>query len=767
MNKTFAEQLVVYQSNVLPDLLQTLADQLHVSPEALQALEIGYALRVPLKGGKEIQNYWVFPERSDEGEVIGLSLRGWDGKKLMVPGSKRGLIYVPNIHPSTASPERYIAGPQNWTHTSEDIPCPVCGRTHYCMVSSENPDDPRSVICTKAREGAHRDLGESGYLHILKPEGFLKTSGPVLRPSDDPVLIVEGATDVAAAFDLGLVAIGRPSSTGGLGQLAKLVTDRLVVVVGERDAGAGIEGMERTFENVKGSAKKAIKLLPPEGIKDLREWVRRGVTKAQLVNQAKTAGVSTSDERILDSIAPMDLAVHWLDKFHQSESTRTLIYLHQTWYSFTGKCYEALSRETIRGNLYAYFGGKRYKKLRTNGYDIFNFEPNKRKIDEIIDALKAICSSAITRVPFWLETHVDTPDPVLMLSFPNGQISVEEYLQDGPVLRPTTPLLFTLGCYPYDFDPGATCPRWFRFLKEVFPYDRLKAALLQEWFGYNLIPDNSYEKFVMMLGPTRAGKSTILDALTNVLGERQVIATSLRNLTQRFGLYPFFGKFAAVIGDVSTGRNYDATEALNVLKRITGNDRISIERKGKDIEHANIRLQTRFTMASNSMPQFPDYARTIESRILVLRFTRSFAGCEDTDLKATIQTEAPGILLWALEGLRRLREQEVFTLPKQHAEELIQIRSGLTPLQDFVDECCETGDGADFTVDARVLYACWRDWAGEHGEKIYGLGWLYKKLGELFQCQKDRPMIDGERRRILRRIKLNDTYLARFGGDSR
>ena len=295
MPNSFADNLVLYQSNVLQSLLEKLAEQLSVSTESLLALEIGYALRVPIKKNKAFNNCWVFPERNSEGDVIGLSLRDWRGKKFMVPGSRRGLIYIPGMTPGPAG-TAYQAGPQNWTRTSEKIACPICGKNDWCLVSSEDVDDPKAVLCCREQKGSTKDIGDAGYLHIRKPEGDVGAGGSALQESELPILIVEGATDVAAAADLGFFAVGRPSGSGSLKMLAELVAGRNVIVLGENDAGAGVKGMEKTFENVKGTAASAMKLLPPEGIKDLRSWVRRGITQEKLLQIAESAGTSESAE---------------------------------------------------------------------------------------------------------------------------------------------------------------------------------------------------------------------------------------------------------------------------------------------------------------------------------------------------------------------------------------------------------------------------------------------------------------------------------------
>ena len=756
MKRSFAEQLILYKSNVLPSLLEKLSQQLHVSVAALTALGIGYALH---------NNCWVFPERDEYGDIIGLSFRQWNGKKYMYSGSRRGLVYVPNIHHSSTAPDKYHAGPQNWTRTSEAIPCPICNKPDWCMVSSDDPTDPKAVLCCRIKKGAVKCLGEAGYLHILKPEGELTQAGSVLLSSEYPLVIVEGATDVAAALDIDLVAIGRPSNLGCLDKLTHLVASRNVIVLGENDAGAGEEGMEKTFEILLPHAKQIARLLPPDGIKDLRQWVSQGLTREQFLHLTRTTGDSTPNETILSSIAPLDLAKQWLEATYFQDDIYTLRVFHGSWYAYNGQCYEETETANLRQQLYRFFGDKQYRKIHSKGFDILNYEPTKQKLDQIMDALLAYCPITAEEFPCWLDKNHKAIDPRHVLVFPNGYLDINKYTVDGDFeLEKPTPHFFSLACYPYDFNPNATCILWQEFLQEIFADDPLKITLLQEWFGYNLIPDNSQEKFLMLLGPTRAGKGTILDVLTYILGENQVLATSFRDYTRRFAMFPFLGKLAAVIGDVSVGANYDATEALNLLKRITGNDAIMIERKGRDITQTCIKIYARFTMAANVMPRLPDFARTIESRMLVIKFLTSFMGQEDITLKSRLKVEAPGILIWALEGLKRLQKNKDFTLPATHHQVLQRVRGEITPFTEFVDDCCSLGKGPEYYILTDHLFACWQAWAIRNGERANTVRWLNRSLLSLFSgCKSSRRLINNRRKRIFLGIKLRPEIMKDMG----
>ncbi len=94
----------------------------------------------------------------------------------------------------------------------------------------------------------------------------------------DPVLIVEGASDVAAAMAMGLCAVGRPMAKGGVADLAKLLTGRDVLVLGERDGKAdgswpGLAGAKFIAGKLASAWSRPVRwALPPDDAKDVRQF---------------------------------------------------------------------------------------------------------------------------------------------------------------------------------------------------------------------------------------------------------------------------------------------------------------------------------------------------------------------------------------------------------------------------------------------------------------------------------------------------------------
>ena len=688
-----SDGLIAYQSNVWPAMIADLAQDLGVTARSLITLGIGW---IPEEA------CWVFPERDGEGRIVGLIRRFKDGKKLSITGGKRGLTYA--VNPDLRQGDTYTPGSQNWTRCSEEFPCPICGKHDWCLVSSENPADPQAVICGRTPEGATQPLGESGYLHVRKESGNVRAPGNVWCASDRPVLVVEGQSDVAAAFDLGFVAVGKPSASGGLALLAPLSIGRDIAILGENDAGAGRLGLEKTFEALRDKAKSCVKVMPPETIKDLRAWLRAGLT-TDLLQEAINAGSSLSDGTLLESTAPLDIAARWLKERHWFAGLPVLRQYQSFWYRWDETKYAKIEKDTfLRGDLYSFLKDKTFLKPGKDGPEVKPFEADKRVVDEIIDALAMTCPVYV-EAPCWLDDE-EHPCPTDMIMFANGTL----ILPDLEKIEVSTPKFFSLIALPYPYRSSASCPVWRSFLNQIFPNDLEKIALLQEWFGYNMVADTSYEKLMFFVGRPGAGKGTVLEALRALLGSSQVASTSFDSLVGEFGLHPLCGKLSAILPDASISKRGDPGKALQVLKEISGRDSVGINRKNKDwlSDH---KLSCRFTISVNAMPDLPDHERSLDRRLLLLHFGESFVGREDTTLKDRISAEAPGIAVWALQGLRRLRASG-FTNPLSSVPVIQDFRKQSSPVTEFADECCSFGETE---IPVFMLYDAYAHWCKDQG----------------------------------------------------
>jgi putative DNA primase/helicase len=562
-------------------------------------------------------------------------------------------------------------------------------------------------------------------LHILTAEGELQSQdASVLLDNTKPVLIVEGFTDTAAGTSLGFTTIGKPAANGGLSILQQMpLAGRKVVIIGEHDSGAGVKGMEATFRSLRKTVRDLYKLMPPEGVKDLRTWVNQGLTAETLLEAIENDGDAALGDDIFEDDVAFTIAKKWLTTCKMEDGWPLIRNYRGQWLEYDGSHYVEKTWENLRGDLYGYLDGKLFNKEKPDGtIQLAPYKPSKGKVNDVFDALNTWCP--IDReAPTWLDSE-EHPAPSDLIMFRNGLLDVNAYYEGRVQLLDPTPAFFSFNMLPYDFDPGATSPLWDEFLDEIFEDDPQKAELLAEWMGYNLVPDMSMEKMMLLTGRPRSGKGTILECLRATLGHEQCVETSFSSLVIRFGFEPLIGKLACLIGDAKSPKARDGDAALEKLLMITGGDPVTIDRKGIS-QLSSIHLTTRFTLAMNDLPVFSDHAMALETRLNILSFANSFVGKEDFTLKKRLIEEAKQgkLINFALQGLKRLRERKLFTDPATSVEMRSQFRTISTPVVSFLDECCDLIDKTDRVeydktwIEKGQLFEAWKAWCERRGRR--------------------------------------------------
>ena len=730
----FANDFEIYKQNMFPVMYEHLARELGVKVSSIQQLGVGF---YPAKQS------WVFAERDHKGEIVGLSLRTMVGKKFMEEGSRRGLIYPYNEN-NLEGEERYAAGQYHWVRVQEaGIECPICGKPDWCMVSSDCPEDPSAVLCSRVSEGSVRAIGEAGYLHLRKyqQEDNIRGTNVLYGSSEDsPILIVEGASDVLAALDLGLTAIGRPSAKGGMVELKEMpLAGQKIWIIGENDSGTGKAGMQKTQVNIAYLSKDIVCVMPPEGVKDLRQWVKLNLTIENLTAYVTKYGIGNEEDPDIfkDDIAHT-LAVAFLKLYRDENGVQTLRSYHGSWKEWSEGRYRTLEDDVFRGRIYTFLNGKRFIKPTKEGVDIALYKPTRAKINDIIDALSSHCP-----VPFDPPTWINQrgrPDTRNLIAFKNGLLDVDEYCNNGKVrLLEPTPDLFTLATLPYEYLPYAWSKLFDDYCTMTFNNDAESVRLLAQWYGYNLVFDTSQEKFMMFIGPTRSGKSTLLTAMEAMIGQEQCGSTSLPMLANTHGLSSLIGKGSILAGDIKgTVRKAEMDAALEVILRITGRDRIPIN--PKFMTPFDAEMSCRFTMAMNDLPMFTDHSRAIVERTLILNFPNSYAGKEDFLLKDRLRDEAikGNLINFALWGLKDLREQGRFAEPESSKFMIEQFKELVSPITSFIEECCTLEEG--LYADRNQIYDAWREWCHDNerkpGNRQMFYRWLLQQMPQLVTIVK-------------------------------
>ncbi|MCA9056282.1 MAG: hypothetical protein KDA75_20775, partial [Planctomycetaceae bacterium] len=387
------------------------------------------------------------------------------------------------------------------------------------------------------------------------------------------------------------------------------------------------------------------------------------------------------------------------------------------------QCYAGLIMEW-RGNRYCEVEDNAVKKRlqvwlheslryvfnrRTEEMELVGYESNPGTINSALESIRAYTHlPATVASPSWLGSAPRNLPP-------NEILPCRSTLLHLPTMQhyPATPEFFTVNALEFDPDPAAPSPMsWHQFLHQLFDGDIESLDLLQEWFGYCLTGDTSQQKMLLMVGPKRSGKGTIARVLTRLIGNGNVSGPTTSSLAGPFGLQPLIRKTLAIVSDARFHGENIATVVERLLC-ISGEDALTVDRK--HMTSVTMKLPTRFMFLTNEFPRLTDASGALAGRFVILRLTESFYGKEDTGLTDRLLGELPGILNWAIEGWKRLRERGHFVMPSSVRDVVREIEDLSSPVSAFVRDACVVGPGHRISVDS--LYSAWKQWCEGEGRQ--------------------------------------------------
>lgn len=338
----------------------------------------------------------------------------------------------------------------------------------------------------------------------------------------------------------------------------------------------------------------------------------------------------------------------------------------------------------------------------------------RRLLGDVMLALQGMCTMTHDdrQPPFWIGAAGPWPAREVfatencLVHLPS---LVDPLVEDATL--PATPLYFTTNGTDYAFHAKAPRPeRWLSFLESIWPDDPESIRLLQQWFGYCLLPDTSQQKMLFLVGAKRSGKGTIARILEALVGSRNVSSPTLTGLGTQFGLWGLLGSTLAIIGEARISQRFDTAQVVENLLSLSGEDSKDIDRKGLE-PLRGVKLNTRFVIISNEDPDLRDASGTIISRMLVLKLTNSFYKRENKRLTEQLLKELPGILLWAAEGYRDLQEVGSFAEPESSKNAIREMERTVSPIRAFIDDCLIVKPG--HSAPCSAVYEAWRTWSKE------------------------------------------------------
>ena len=336
-----------------------------------------------------------------------------------------------------------------------------------------------------------------------------------------------------------------------------------------------------------------------------------------------------------------------------------------------------------------------------------------RLMADVQQALSSICLlPSIVEPPHWISGSGPFPAHEI-LAARNCLVHLPTLVSGRKDYQaPLTLDMFNLNALDYDFEHQAAPPIvWLEFMEQLWRGDIESVRCLQEWMGYFLTPDTRQQKILTIVGPKRSGKGTIARVIRRLIGAANIAGPTLASLGINFGLMPLLGKTVAIISDARLSHRVDLASITERLLSISGEDTLTVDRK--HLPPVTTKLPTRLVLMTNELPDLKDSSGALASRFVLLNLTRSWYGREDKALTDKLMLELPGILLWAIDGWKRLQERGRFEQPKSGKELLGEMAALSSPVSQFVEECCTLNPNDE--VARADLFECWSAWAKKVG----------------------------------------------------
>jgi P4 family phage/plasmid primase-like protien len=245
----------------------------------------------------------------------------------------------------------------------------------------------------------------------------------------------------------------------------------------------------------------------------------------------------------------------------------------------------------------------------------------------------------------------------------------------------------------YPFDPQAQCPRFIKFINEVLPTEEI--PFIQEWMGLCLIPINPTQKFLVAIGSGANGKSATFHAFNHVIGEDDVSNVPLKEFlpNAKFGLILTEDKLLNIAEELDD-YGYLASSAL---KNYVTQGKIIVQEKHQNLY--TIKATAKLMFATNFLPKFRDNTDGLTRRMEILSFNNQFLNPTAQDKEYSNEDfwkntgELPGMLNWAIEGLKRLAHNNwCFTASHGRRELLETYKLTINPAVHFLKEYVEPSE---------------------------------------------------------------------------
>jgi putative DNA primase/helicase len=321
---------------------------------------------------------------------------------------------------------------------------------------------------------------------------------------------------------------------------------------------------------------------------------------------------------------------------------------------------------------------------------------------------------------------------------------------------PHTPDYYSLNQKNIVYNPKARPKYFIKFLKEVLHPEDILTGI--DIIAFTFWRDNPHEHYFILIGTGANGKSVYTGLITNLHGLKNISNVSLNSLvTNRFALASLENKDVNIDTELSSTTIKD----ISILKKLTGKQPITIEKKG--IDQYDTILHAKQIFNANQMPNIPDNSDARYRREIILSFPFQFEGeREDPDLlkKLSSEEEKSGIFNIIAIALKRITQNggRIYINQKTIKERREKAELIHDPIKAFTNKAIAKNSVEADNETKEVLYLAYKRFCKFHKLPVEQKETLGKILKKKPYEWKDGRKSKGDRETFWKGIKLKDKW---------
>ena len=350
------------------------------------------------------------------------------------------------------------------------------------------------------------------------------------------------------------------------------------------------------------------------------------------------------------------------------------------------------------------------------------------------------------------QSKLDEDD--MLLGVQNGVLDLESgEFRDG---RPGDFITRQAGCVWQGDETETACPRWEQFLAEIQPDPDVR-WWLQKFIGYCLTGSTREQIFAIFQGKGKNGKSVLMTVMKRLLGtyaataqfetfcenDKSAIRNDIAALDKVRLVFASEGKDGARLDE-------------GIIKQMTGEDEVTARFLHREL--FTYKPRYKIVLVTNHKPVINGTDEGIWRRPVLVPFPTFFPESKrDKGLVDKLLAELPGILSWAMVGLRAWKEQGL-ELPRVLALANAEYRQESDVVGLWIDDRCHVDDLpvdlSEIVTPIADLYKNYEIWVREAGHRALSSKSLAEKLVERghARCRDKRGA------RAVRGIRLRSAY---------